>query len=86
VIGFDADRMIAAYAWALKSGKNDRTMFINGRGVKHYGLTTPQEFLAGMSEVCLYVNDYYPFVAAELRLHDPKTYKLMCSIYAKPKK
>ena len=36
-----------------------------------------------MTETYLGVNDFYPFVRAELKEHDPKTFQLMEKIWGK---
>ena len=42
-----------------------------------------KKFFAEMTESYVGVNDFYPFVRAELQEHDPKTYALMEKIWGK---
>ena len=44
---------------------------------RHYTLTDPQEYFAEGSEAYFGTNDFYPFVRAELRRHDPKLFRLL---------
>ena len=48
-----------------------------GRTVRHYALSNHKEYFAESTEAYLGVNDFYPFVRAELKVHDPKMFGLM---------
>ena len=48
---------------------------------RHYARTNHKEFFAEMTESYVGVNDFYPFVRAELKNHDPKTFALMKKIW-----
>ena len=41
------------------------------------------EYFAESTEAYLGVNDFYPFVRAELKQHDPDMYELMTEIWGK---
>ena len=56
-----------------------------GRTVKHYALTTPMEYFAESTEAYLGVNDFYPFVRAELKEHDPRMFELLKKIWGEVK-
>jgi hypothetical protein len=68
-----------AYARAKASGNYESVLHINGRKQRHYALNNDQEFFAEASEAFFGTNDFYPFVRAELKLHDPAAFELSVS-------
>ena len=68
-------RVFAPYAWGALS---DHT----GERVRHYGMTDPMEYFAEGTEAFLYRNDFYPFVRAELKLHDPTLHDVLARVWA----
>jgi hypothetical protein len=48
---------------------------------EHYALTNPMEFLAEMTEAYFGSNDFYPFVAGELKQAEPEVFALMEGIW-----
>lgn len=74
VLGYDNPGIAAAYQEAVASKRYDAVLRANGQTVRHYGLNNDQEFFAEMSEAFFGANDFYPFVRAELKTSDPKTY------------
>ena len=62
------------YDKAIESGKYDNVLCRHASRTKAYGLNNPAEFWAENSEAYLGINDFYPFVRAELKDHDPDTY------------
>ncbi|MFO0866024.1 MAG: hypothetical protein U0744_15475 [Gemmataceae bacterium] len=85
VLGFDETRVRKTYERYKTSGHGDKTLLYDGRRVKHYALTTPMEFFAEMTEAYFGVNDFFPFVRAELKESEPEIYELMREIW-EPKK
>lgn len=81
VLGFDHARIRAAYDAAVKGGKYDSVMFWDGRYVRHYALTSPQEYFAEGTEAFFGTNDFYPFVRAELREFDPELLQILESVW-----
>jgi len=81
VLGFDNPRIREAYEKFKKSGHGDKTLLFNGKRVKHYALTTPQEFFAEMTEAYFGVNDFYPFNRAELKESEPEIFELLQEIW-----
>ncbi len=63
-----------AYDNAAAAGKYNPVLCRYSKGTKAYGLNNPGEFFAENSEAFLGVNDFYPFVRAELKEYDPNTY------------
>ena len=83
VLGFDDPGILAAYKKAMKEGKYDQALLYTGDTVKHYGATNHKEYFAESTEAYFYHNDFYPFVRAELRLHDPGAFAEMERVWGK---
>ena len=81
ILSFDEKSIIAAYESAMKEGILDQVLSFTGRTVRHYAATNHKEYFAEATEAYLYRNDFYPFVAAELREHDPKGFAVMKKIW-----
>jgi hypothetical protein len=80
-LGFDEPRILAAYERAKASGKYEEVLLYDGRRVRHYALTNHKEYFAEGTEAFFYRNDFYPFVRAELREHDPELHDLLIDIW-----
>ena len=63
---------MANYDRMMKEGKYEKIKLWDGRIASHYARTNHMEYWAESSEAYFAVNDFYPFVRAELREHDPK--------------
>ena len=81
VLGFDDPRIKAAYDKAMKAGIYDHVLLYNGRKVRHYAATNHKEYFAEGTEAYFYRNDFYPFVRAELKEHDPVLHDLLEEIW-----
>ena len=81
VLGFDDPEIKAAFEQAKKSGAYEKVLAHNHREVKHYALSNHKEYFAESTEAYLGVNDFYPFVRAELKVHDPKMFSLLEKIW-----
>lgn len=81
ILGFDHPDIIASYEAAMKKGLLDKVKLYNGREGRHYGATNHKEYFAEATESYLYRNDFFPFVAAELRDFDPQGFQLMKEIW-----
>ena len=57
------------------------TLHINGQTVRHYALTSDQEYFAECSEAFFGTNDMYPFVRAELHQHDPAAFETLTKVW-----
>lgn len=84
VLGFDHPGIIAAYEKAAATGAYQRVLDHEGRQVRHYGLTDPKEYFAEGTEAFFYRNDFFPFVRAELKQHDPVLHDLLMKIWEEP--
>jgi hypothetical protein len=83
VLGFGHAKVKAAYTEAKKNGIYEKVLLYRGGKVRHYGLTNEKEYFAEMTESYLGVNDFYPFVRAELKEHDPRMYAVLQEIWGK---
>jgi len=61
----------AIYGRMMKEGKYEKVKIWDGRIGSHYARTNHMEYWAESTEAYFAVNDFYPFVRAELRQHDP---------------
>ncbi len=85
VLSFEEPRVLAAYENAVKQKKYESVQRIGGQSVRHDALTNHKEYFAECTEAFLGTNDFYPFVRAELRDHDPHMFRLLQEIWGKSK-
>lgn len=81
VLGFDDQRIVAAWEGFRKSGRGDETLLFNGSRVRHYGLTDHKEFFAEMTEAYFGSNDFHPFNRAQLKTEFPEIFQLLIEIW-----
>jgi hypothetical protein len=81
VLSFEHPDILAAYQQARDAGSYTNVLLYTGRRVKHYGLTDHKEYFAEGTEAFLYRNDFYPFVRAELKEHDPALHEVLIKIW-----
>ncbi len=81
VLGFDDEEIRKQYRAAKQSGDYDQILFHSGQTGPHYGMNNHKEYFAESTEAYLGVNDFYPFVRAELKQHDPGMFALMQKIW-----
>ena len=81
VLGFDEPRLIAAFKEAEKAGTYEDVLLYTGQKVRHYALSNHKEYFAEGTEAYFYRNDFYPFVRAELKEHDPALHDLLEEIW-----
>jgi hypothetical protein len=79
--GYDEPRIKAAYEKAMKAGIYDEVLLYTGKKVRHYAASNPMEYFAEGTEAYFYRNDFYPFVRAELKEHDPVLHDLLEEIW-----
>jgi dipeptidyl-peptidase-4 len=80
-LGFDDPGILAAYRKARDSGSYTNVLLYTGQKVRHYGLTDQKEYFAEGTEAYLYRNDFYPFVRAELKEHDPALHEVLVKVW-----
>ena len=81
VLGFEEPRVKAAWKKFCDSGKYKSVLTSPGHMHEHYGLTNQMEFFSEMTEAYFGSNDFYPFVAGELKRDEPEIYDLMSEIW-----
>jgi len=81
ILGFDHPEILAAYAKAKEAGTYTHVLLYTGEKVKHYALTDPKEYFAEGTEAYLYRNDFFPFVRAELKGHDPVLHEVLLKVW-----
>ncbi len=81
VLSFEHPAILEAFEAAKKRGDYEKVLHVNGGETKHYAMTDHKEYFAEATEAFLYRNDFYPFVSAELKKHDPKAHELMKEIW-----
>ena len=84
VLGFDEPRITAAWEKFRDGGKYRSVLTSPGGMREHYGLTDAKEFFAEMTESYFGSNDFYPFVAGELKRDEPEIFALMADIWGPP--
>ena len=77
VLTYEHAEVQKCYARAVEAKTYDAVLHINGRKVKHYALNNDREYFAEATEAYFGTNDFYPFVRAELKQHDPAGFELM---------
>ena len=77
VLGFDNKEIIGFYKSALQSKKYNIVKHISGKDRIHYGSTDHKEYLSEAAEAFFGVNDFYPFVRAELKEYDPDVFNFL---------
>jgi len=80
-LGFDHEGVIRCYKDAMEAGTYEEVLFSNGRTVRHYATTNHKEYFAEATEAYFGQNDFYPFVRAELKVHDPAMYELLRELW-----
>lgn len=77
VLGYDHAGIRACYRRAVASKSYESVLHHDGQKVRAYALTNDKEYFAESTEAYFGTNDFYPFVRAELRQHDPRMYELL---------
>lgn len=81
VLSFDQAEIVATFNEAKEKGIYESVLVHTGKKVRHYGLNNHKEYFAESTEAYFGVNDFYPFVRAELQTHDPRMYELLVKIW-----
>ena len=80
-LGYDHVGIMKAYQAAKDAGTYEQVLFSNGRKVRHYAMTNQMEYFAECTEAFFGMNDFYPFVRAELKEHDPAAYAIVKEVW-----
>jgi hypothetical protein len=81
VLGFDDARVTAAWKKFRDGGRYKSVLITPGPTREHYALTDQKEFFAEMTESYFGANDFYPFVAGELKQAEPEIFALLREIW-----
>jgi hypothetical protein len=77
VLGYDDADVRAVYDAAKEAKAYESVLHIDGGKKRHYALTNDKEYFAEASEAYFGTNDFFPFVRAELRQHDPRGFAMI---------
>jgi hypothetical protein len=77
VLGLNNPEILAAFERAVECKSYESVLHIHGDERRHYALNNDQEYFAEATECYFGTNDFYPFVRAELKQHDPNMYRVM---------
>lgn len=80
-LSFDNPKIRNVFEHAKEQKLYENVLLYTGRKVRHYALTNHKEYFAESTEAYFGVNDFYPFVRAELKEYDPKMYELLKKIW-----
>ncbi len=83
VLSFEHPEIKAAWDNARDAGILKGVLLYTGQKVDHYGLTNHKEYFAESTEAYFGVNDFYPFVRAELKEHDPRMFETLQKVWGK---
>jgi hypothetical protein len=87
VLGYEHPGIKAAFKKAVESKSYESVLYCRGGKKRHYALNNDQEYFAESCEAFFGVNDFYPFLRAELREHDPGMHELLREVWGeKPAK
>jgi formylglycine-generating enzyme required for sulfatase activity len=81
--GFDNGEIIAAFDESRSLKRYETVMHIDGRSQRAYALTNPMEYFAEQSEAFFGTNDFFPFVASELKQYDPRMHALLEKLWGR---
>jgi hypothetical protein len=81
VLGYNHKEIRACYDEAKASKSYESVLHWDGRKVRAYALANDQEYFAELTEAYFGTNDFYPFVRAELKQHDPKMYEVLEKVW-----
>lgn len=76
-LDFEDPEVIAVFERAKEARIYEEVLLYTGKKVQHYGLSNHKEYFAEGTEAFFYRNDFYPFVRAELKEHDPPLHDLL---------
>jgi hypothetical protein len=76
-LGDDNAEIKACYEKAVASKSYESVLRFQGEKERHYALNNAKEYFAESTEAFFGQNDFYPFVRAELKEHDPSMHDLL---------
>jgi hypothetical protein len=79
--GHDNKEVLRAYRSAMERKLYDSVLDSAGGKRKHYAANNQMEYFAEATEAYFGANDFYPFVRAELKVHDPAGFALIGKLW-----
>lgn len=83
VLGYDNPDIKAAFKRAAESKSYESVLYFDGSRKRAYALNNDQEYFAELSEAFFGTNDFYPFVRAEVKEHDPQMLETLKKLWGK---
>ena len=81
VLTYEHAEIRACYEQAVASKSYESVLHHDGRKVRAYALNNDKEYFAELTEAYFGTNDFYPFVRAELKQHDPRVYDVLEKVW-----
>jgi hypothetical protein len=81
VLGYEHGEIRSAFQQAKDGGAYESVLRAGGKMERAYALNNDQEYFAELSEAYFGVNDFYPFVRAELARHDAEGYRIVAKAW-----
>jgi hypothetical protein len=86
VLGHDNAELKGCFRRAAESKSYESVLHIRGDRRRHYALNNDQEYFAEATEAYFGTNDFYSFVRAELKEHDPEMFNFLEKLWSNPPK
>ena len=86
VLGHNNAELKDCFRRAAESKSYEYVLHIRGDRRRHYALKIDQEYFAEATEAYFGTNDYYSFVRADFKHHDPELFNLLENLWTKPPK
>ena len=80
-LGHDHAGILRCYEAAKTNKTYEAVLQIRGHKERHYALNNEKEYFAEATEAYFGVNDFYPFVRAELKEHDPNIFAVLREVW-----
>jgi putative membrane-bound dehydrogenase-like protein len=81
VLTFDHAEVLAAYKAAKERKNYESVLRFSGKMERAYALVNHHEYFAEATEAYFGTNDFYPFVRAELKEHDPEIFRILEDVW-----
>lgn len=82
-LGYDDPDIKAAYKQAMEAKLYDSVLLYKGTKTRAYAANNDQEYFAELTEAWFGTNDFYPFVRAEVKEHDPRMAEVLKKVWEK---
>lgn len=79
--GYENPEIRGLYQRMLDKKRYESVLHISGRTQRAYATRNPMEYFAESTEAFFGTNDFFPFVSAELKEHDPDMFELLQKLW-----